>query len=251
MTSHWLEDCAAIIPCFNEERSIGMLVPAVRRQVATVFVVDDGSNDRTAALAKEAGAEVLRHQTMRGKGAALQTGCAYALERGFKWALTLDGDGQHSPEDIPRFFACAESKAVALVVGNRMADTGHMPPLRRFVNRWMSKQLSKIAGQALPDSQCGFRLLRLDAWAALPITATHFEIESEVLLAFLALGQGVEFVPIRVIYKGERSKIHPWRDTVRWFQWRRYARQTWGKRRDAIANKTIEGKIMGTVDREI
>src|SRR5882762_9359840 len=139
MISHWRGNCAAIIPCFNEEQAIGLLVPAVRHQVAAVVVVDDGSNDRTAALAKEAGAEVLTHQTTRGKGAALQTGCAHALERGFKWALTMDGDGQHLPEDIPRFFACAESKPVALVVGNRMADAGHMPPLRRFVNRWMSK----------------------------------------------------------------------------------------------------------------
>ena len=171
---------------------------------------------------------MLRHETTRGKGAALQAGWRHALERGFKWGLTLDGDGQHSPEDIPRFFACAESKAVALVVGNRMADAGHMPPLRRFVNRWMSKQLSKIAGQPLPDSQCGFRLIRLDAWAALPITAKHFEIESDMLLAFLAAGWGVEFVPIRVIYKGERSKIHPWRDTVRWFRWWRQARRTAG-----------------------
>ena len=226
MTSHWLADCAAIIPCLNEERAIGLLVPAVRRQVAAVFVVDDGSNDRTAAMAEQAGAEVLRHETTRGKGAALQSGWRRALDRGFKWALTMDGDGQHSPDDIPAFFSCADSVEVALVVGNRMARAGDMPLLRRFVNRWMSKQLSKVAGQPLPDSQCGFRLMQLDAWSALPIRATHFEIESDLLLAFLAAGERVEFIPIQVIYKDEQSKIHPVRDTVRWFRWWRQTGRT-------------------------
>ena len=106
-----------------------------------------------------------------------------------------------------------------------MAQAEQMPWLRRFVNRWMSRRLSKAIGKPLPDSQCGFRLMNLRAWSGLAITATHFEIESEVLLAFLAGGYAVEFVPVRVIYKNEQSKIHPWRDTVRWFRWWARARR--------------------------
>jgi glycosyltransferase involved in cell wall biosynthesis len=214
-------ECAAVIPCLNEAETIGPLTNAVREYLGAVFIVDDGSSDQTARRALAAGAEVLAHDTTRGKGAALQTGWRRALERGFKYALTLDGDGQHLPEDIPRFFQCAEQTGAAMVVGNRMAGTRAMPLARRLVNRWMSRQLSRIAGLSLPDSQCGLRLLNLEAWAALPIRTQHFEIESEVLLAFIRAGHRVEFVPIRVIYKNEQSKIHPLQDAIRWFRWKR------------------------------
>jgi glycosyltransferase involved in cell wall biosynthesis len=256
-----------VIPCLNEQAAIESLVVAVRRRLPAVIVVDDGSTDATAALAKQAGAEVLRHEPSRGKGAALQVGWRRARERGFQWALTLDGDGQHSPEDVPAFLQCADEKSAALVVGNRMVaegashflsafrggrsvsphpgplpkgegvasaalrgrPAGKMPWLRRFVNRWMSRRLSNLTGRSLPDSQCGFRLMNLDLWSALPITAAHFEIESELLLAFLAAGHAVEFVPIRLIYKSEQSKIHPLRDTLRWIRWWSQARRRFRK----------------------
>ncbi len=227
---NWPAECAVVIPCLNEEATIGQLVGEVRRFLPVVFVVDDGSTDGTAGFAEMAGAEVLRHPINGGKGAALQTGWRKARERGFQWALAMDGDGQHSAEDIPAFLETAERSRAALVVGNRMGEAARMPWLRYAVNRWMSRRLSQAANRALPDSQCGFRLMNLEAWSALPITATHFEIESEVLLAFLAGGQAVEFVPIRVIYKRERSKIHPWQDTVRWFRWWRRARKKLGRR---------------------
>lgn len=216
---NWAEQCAVVIPCLNEAAAIRPLVARVRGILPTVLVVDDGSLDQTAALAAQAGAEVLRHPEPRGKGAALQTGWQRARERGCAWALTMDGDAQHSPDDIPVFLRRAEETSAKLIVGNRMADTGDMPPLRRFVNWWMSERISKAAGQPLPDTQSGFRLMNLDVWAALAITTTHFEIESEVLLAFAAQGHKIEFVPIRVIYEAEESKIHPLRDTWRWFHW--------------------------------
>ncbi len=215
----WRAECVAVVPCLNEARGIGPLVERIRRLVPTVLVVDDGSEDGTGAAARAAGAEVLRHEAPRGKGAALRAGWREALRRGYKWALTMDGDGQHSAEDIPAFFECAERMSAALVVGNRMGEAGRMPWLRRAVNRWMSRRLSRAAGRPLPDSQCGFRLMRLEAWAGLTVRAEHFEVESEVLLAFIRAGLAVEFVPVRVIYEGERSKIHPVRDTVRWVRW--------------------------------
>jgi hypothetical protein len=100
-----------------------------------------------------------------------------------------------------------------------MGKAGSMPWLRRRVNHWMSRRLTVTAGRLLPDSQCGFRLMKLSAWAGLKISATHFEIESEVLLAFVRAGLEVEFVPVRAIYKDEQSKIHPVRDAVRWLKW--------------------------------
>jgi glycosyltransferase involved in cell wall biosynthesis len=222
---NWTDECAAIVPCLNEAQAIGPLVRGIRQFVSTVIVVDDGSTDATAQEARAAGAEVVRHQSSLGKGSALRAGWSIAQQRGFKWALTLDGDGQHAPEDIPNFFAAAEQGSASLIIGNRMDDSAKMPIVRRIVNRWMSRKLSRIAGQTLPDSQCGFRFVNLDALTRVPLHAMHFEIESEQVLAFAAAGERIAFVPIRVIYRTEQSKIHPLRDTLRWFRWLRQWRR--------------------------
>jgi glycosyltransferase involved in cell wall biosynthesis len=219
----WRAACVAVIPCLNEEETIGELVESVRQHVPTVFVVDDGSSDQTSLRARGAGATVFRLAASSGKGAALRTGWSHALEQGFPWALTMDGDGQHSPLDISGFLRCAEETSASLIVGNRMSQAARMPWLRRCVNRAMSWQLSRLAGQRLPDSQCGFRLMNMQDWALLPIQSSHFEIESEVLLLFAQAHLDIRFVPIQVIYKQEQSKIHPWRDTVRWLRWRQKA----------------------------
>jgi glycosyltransferase involved in cell wall biosynthesis len=215
-----------VVPCLNEEAAIGQLVAGLHSHLKQVLVVDDGSADRTAAIARAAGAQVLVHKQSRGKGVALRAGWAEACRLGFPWALSLDGDGQHSPQDIPEFFKCADQTGASLVVGNRMNDAASMPWLRRRVNLWMSRRISNIAGAILPDTQCGFRLMRLVSWSAIPVSAEHFEIESDVLLAFLAAGHRVEFVPIHTIYKDEQSKIHPLSDTVRWFKWWQEARRS-------------------------
>jgi glycosyltransferase involved in cell wall biosynthesis len=208
-----------VIPCLNEKAAIVEVVRGVQHHLPAVIVVDDGSTDETAALAEKAGAEIIRQGVTQGKGSALRAGWERARQRGFPWALTLDGDGQHAPEDIPALLTAAGAGGVDLLVGNRMADPGQMPWIRKCVNRWMSRRLSEAAGLWLPDSQCGFRLMRLEAWSALPIETSHFEIESEVLVGFVARGFTVKFVPVRAIYKSEQSKIHPVRDTLRWFRW--------------------------------
>jgi glycosyltransferase involved in cell wall biosynthesis len=209
----------AVIPCLNEEAAIAEVVRGVKHHLPNVIVVDDGSTDQTGELAAKAGAEVIRQTVTRGKGAALRAGWERVRQRGFSWALTLDGDGQHAPEDIPAILAAGAAGDVDLVVGNRMAEPGQMPWIRKRTNGWMSRRLSEAAGLWLPDSQCGFRLMRIEAWATLPIETSHFEIESEVLLGFVARRFAVTFVPVRAIYKSEQSKIHPVRDSVRWFRW--------------------------------
>ncbi len=211
-----------VIPCLNEAATIGPLVKEIRELLPCVFVVDDGSTDSTGKWAALCGAEVLRNDQSRGKGMALNLGLSQACEKGFAWALVMDGDGQHSPADIPRFLAAGEN--APLIIGNRMTNPESMPWLRQTVNRLMSRLISRIAGENLPDTQCGFRLIDLKRWAHLDLQTTHFETESELLLAFIAAGHAVEFVPIRVIYKDERSKIHPWRDTLRWLRWLKSAR---------------------------
>jgi len=219
MNVNWKETCAALIPCFNEGGTVDEVVRAVKQSLPVVIVVDDGSTDATAANAAAAGAEVVRHATNRGKGAALRVGFQHLRDRGFQWALALDGDGQHAATDIPAFFQCAEKTGAPLIVGDRSAGAEKMPPLRRRVNRWMTNRLSRCAGIWLADSQCGFRLVNLAALSGVKLTADHFEIESELLLRFIAVGQKVEFVPVEVIYKTNASKIHPLLDTWRWLRW--------------------------------
>ena len=159
-----LNSCA-VIPCFNEGATLAPLVAGVRRFLPRVLVVDDGSTDDTSSRAAGAGARVIRHEKNSGKGAALRSGLSRALAEGFEWAVTLDGDGQHAPEDLPVLLNCASQTGAPLVIGNRMNDARKMPWLRRRVNLWMSRQLSRRAGRDLPDTQSGFRLIHLPPWA--------------------------------------------------------------------------------------
>lgn len=235
----WAAQCAVVIPCLNEAATIESLTREVRKILPTVIVVDDGSMDATAHLAAEAGAEVIRHERPRGKGAALAAGWARARERGFAWGLSMDGDGQHAPADIPKFLERAATSGARLIVGNRMANADAIPWLRRHVNRWMSRRISSLTGCALPDTQCGFRLMHLGTWAQIHLQADHFEIESELLCKFIGAGERVEFVPVQVIYRNERSKIRLVRDTHRWFRWWWLARG-WHKTR--VLDKPLEKK---------
>lgn len=219
MQKRWKTECAAVIPCLNEADAVGDVVSRVKVHLDTVFVVDDGSTDSTPEVAAKAGAKVIACATNGGKGAALNAGLREAFQSGFTWAVLLDGDGQHAPEDIPRFFEMAGRSGARLIVGNRMHDPAPMPLIRRFVNRWMSKRLSRKAGGHLPDTQCGFRLVHLPSWTELALQTAHFEVESEMLLEFVRARHHVEFVPIQVIYKNGASKIHPLLDTWRWFRW--------------------------------
>lgn len=209
----------AVVPCLNEGQTIASLVRSARRHIPAVVVVDDGSRDNTARQAADAGAMVVCHPRNFGKGAAVKTGLTAAARKGFDRALLMDGDGQHRPSDIPAFFRMAERTGAALVIGNRMHDAMSIPWLRRQANRWMSRRISRRVGKNLPDTQCGFRLVDLRIWAGLPCRARRFEIESEMLVAFLDAGCRVDFVPIRVIGRAARSHINPLTDAWRWCKW--------------------------------
>ncbi|HUD45638.1 MAG TPA: glycosyltransferase family 2 protein [Candidatus Baltobacteraceae bacterium] len=210
---------AALIPCRDEAVALPGLLQEVRRFLPAVLVVDDGSRDATGAIAREMGVDCLALWPGQGKGAALQAGFRHLEVLGFSHAVTLDGDGQHSPDDIPRFLSCGRDTGADLVVGSRTMAPGSMPWSRRAANRAMSACLSFYAGRALPDSQCGFRLVDLRRARQAGAATRHFEYESEMLLSFVQRGFRVEFVPVQTIYRGERSKIRPLSDTWRWLLW--------------------------------
>jgi glycosyltransferase involved in cell wall biosynthesis len=201
---------------------VGEVVRGVRRQGLDVLVVDDCSRDATSERAREAGATVVRHEVNRGKGAALATGFAWAAANGYEAAITLDGDGQHAPEEVPRFVSAWRATGADLVVGTRMRSRRGMPPGRALTNWFMSGVLSSLAGRKLTDTQCGYRLVRTSVWPGLAISTVGFDCESEMLVRACRLGLPVVEVPVRTIYGDEVSSIRPFRDTLRWLRllWR-------------------------------
>jgi glycosyltransferase involved in cell wall biosynthesis len=208
----------ALIPAYNEGSRIAAVVRDVLAFCPNVVVVDDGSPDDTASVAKAAGATVLVHETNSGKGAALNTGFRHAREQGYAFVITMDGDGQHAADDIPRFVDAYVKTKVPVVIGNRMEDTATMPLLRRLTNRFMSWLLSRKMGQRVPDTQNGFRLYRTDVIPEMGVGTQGFSAESEILLELASRGVKMGAVPIKVIYGDEKSKINPFKDTIRFFR---------------------------------
>jgi len=214
---------AVVIPAYGEEKHVGEVVLRTRALVDHVLVVDDGSSDKTAECARAAGAEVIVHPENRGKGETIKTGFRHWLDRQFEFVIILDADGQHRPEEIDRFLRVAASHGAALVLGNRMNDLDRMPLLRRIVNRYMSKRISRFCGQEIPDTQCGFRMLHRRLIPELLGGAARFDYETEMLIIASRKGFLIQSVPISTVYFDEVSTIHPVRDTVRFFKlMRRY-----------------------------
>jgi len=211
---------AALIPCYFEAKRIREVAARVKEQLDRVLVVDDGSTDETESEARSAGVEVMRHTVNQGKGAAIKTGLRNLAERpGVDYVLILDGDGQHAPEEIPRFLAAANEAGAPMLVGNRMSDTRKMPFVRKMTNRLMSSQISKVCGQSVPDTQCGFRMIHRELLPAMvAIETTKFDYETEQLVVASRRGCRIDAVPISTIYGDEKSKIHPVRDTIRFIE---------------------------------
>ena len=210
---------AAVIPAYGEEKHVGEVVLRTRAQLDHVLVVDDGSTDETAVRAREAGAEVITHPQNLGKGETIKTGLRLWLDRGFDYVIILDGDGQHRPEEIDRFIAkSAPPNESKLLVGNRMNDVSRMPFVRRVVNRYMSAKISRVCGQHIPDTQCGFRMLHRDLIPDILGGAERFDYETEMLIVASQKGYRIYSVPVSTVYSDEVSSIHPIRDTLRFLK---------------------------------
>jgi glycosyltransferase involved in cell wall biosynthesis len=219
----------ALIPGYEEGPRIAAVVARARRHLP-VLVVDDGSTDDTAAQAESAGAIVLPQHPNQGKGAALRMGFRRALSEGYDAVVTLDADGQHDPDEIPRFLAAfgagneeaaggqvgpvdhravsAGGRRLELIIGRR--DFSRMPAVRRMSNTIGGAAFSWAVGQSIPDNQSGYRLLGRRLMAAMVDSReTGFEFEVEMIAVCIRRGWSLGWVPISTIYAGEPSHVKP------------------------------------------
>lgn len=211
---------AALIPAYYEEKHIREVASRSKAQLDTVLVIDDGSTDKTSEEATAAGVEVLRHEKNAGKGAAIKTGLKALLARdSVEFILILDGDGQHLPEEIPSFLTAANETGAPMIVGNRMSDVRTMPFVRKCTNRFMSWKISRIIGQRVPDTQCGFRMFARSLASAFTDTeSSAFDFETEMLAIAARKGCKIGVATVSTVYGDEVSKIHPLRDTMKFFK---------------------------------
>jgi len=212
----------ALVPAHNEAGRIGTVVASARLSIP-VLVVDDGSTDTTADEASAYGATVLRQSPNRGKGAALQAGFRWALQQGYPLVVTLDGDGQHDPLEIPHFLDCYGSTHADLIIGAR--DFAGMPFGRRLANSLGRMLFSWALDCYIADNQSGYRLVSSQLMQAVLTCPEHgFEFEVEMVITAVYNNYHLEWIPVRTIYTGQSSHIHALSHVLRFLRMVRQAR---------------------------
>jgi len=203
----------AVIPAYNEARTIGEVVRRTRGFVDCVIVIDDGSKDGTAEAASEKGAEVLKLEENSGKANATKIG--FSRCNGYDVVITLDGDLQHLPEEIPKLVECVEGGA-DLCIGSRfLGGKVEMPLSNRLSNSVARVIINLLTGLRITDPQSGFRALRSGKLGELKIEAERYAIEHIMIIESARKGFNVSEVPISCIYGDENSHIRPLRDSMR------------------------------------
>jgi len=211
------ERFAVLIPALNAERTIARVVVDARKRLEPVVVIDDGSTDATGEVARAVGATVLRHDVNCGKGGALKTGFAWALEQGFDGVITLDADGQHLPSEIPKFVEEWEESRADLIIGGRAHLFGGMLPRRRNANRFSAWAISVASGRRITDSQSGFRLYSARLLRGVKLRTDGFDMESEVIVRAGRKGFAIVTIDIDLGFVNGISTSHykPLKDTLR------------------------------------
>lgn len=197
----------AIIPCLNEASTVSIVIKKCKQYVEEVLVVDDGSIDNTARIAKEAGAIVISHNINLGKGAAIRTGFNYAIAKSYDYVITIDGDGQHNPHEIPSVLGSILNNGHDISLGFRSGNNTEIPNWRRVGKRVLDYGTSLGNGGFLTDSQCGFRAFNKKAVQRLTpvLKGNAFSIESEQLIRAHDLNLKLVNTKISCKYEGLKN----------------------------------------------
>ncbi len=187
----------AVIPAHNEESNIRKVISDTKKYISNIIVVDDGSKDKTAEEAGKEGIIVLKHIINMGKGAALKTGCDYAIEHGASQIIVLDADAQHEPSQIPDFLK--ELKNVDVVLGYRKLSR-KMPFILKLGNLFINKITKLLYGINLHDTQCGYRAFTADAYKKTRWKASNYSMESEMIANIGKRNLKYKELPIKTIY---------------------------------------------------
>lgn len=199
----------AIIPALNEEISIGSVVLKTKKHVNHVIVVDDGSTDSTAEIAESAGAEVIKHQKNMGKGEALKTGFHRAGQNGTNVIVTIDADGQHDPNEIPKMVAPILFEKFDMVIGSRYLNGNNIPFYRRIGQLILDKATNANTGINVSDTQSGFRAFSIHTLPNFKFGSNGFSIESEMLTNAADAKLKIKEVDIGVRYDVDCNTENP------------------------------------------
>jgi glycosyltransferase involved in cell wall biosynthesis len=202
---------AIVIPAYNEARTIRDVVQRALAQMPLVIVVDDGSSDGTAAALAGLPVVLLRNGSNCGKAASLWRGAEEAIRRGAHCVITLDGDGQHYPEDVPLLTAAHAAMPGRIIIGSRLHARAEIPPARYWANRFANFWIGWAAGYAIADSQSGFRIYPAALFAKASVNcdeAHSFVFESEILIEAARLGMQAQCVQVSVTYSSRARPSH-------------------------------------------
>jgi len=206
-----------IIPAYNAETTLPQLINKINEIVQSIqiIVINDGSYDSTGKIANVL---VVNHNRNQGKGEAIKTGFRTASDKGYTYAIFLDADLQHDPTKIPDFIKTQCETNADLVVGKRDFNLKNMPFFRYLSNTWTSGLITIRTGRKISDSQCGFRLVKLDSVNINDFVYTGFQFESEFVIKYLLNDKIVAEVEIPTIYASEKSSINHIPDTLKFIK---------------------------------
>jgi glycosyltransferase involved in cell wall biosynthesis len=218
----WPVDTFVLVPSYKSAFTLKTLLPRIQKLVPSrnICVVDDGSLDGTNLLCKDLGIQCIAHYNNQGKGAALVDGFKFLLRScGARWIITMDADGQHAIEDVPRFLdSVRQNPSWGMCIGMREKVIHKMPVSRILSNSITSIILSVLAGQRILDCQCGFRIYSKHLLERVICKYTRFEMESEIILRAAYHRFPINFVRVQTLYFNENSHISHVKDTIRWLR---------------------------------
>jgi glycosyltransferase involved in cell wall biosynthesis len=219
--NNFLDNVKILIPAYKAESELRDFLPVLLKKVPAekVLIVIDGIFDESESLCKNLGVKTLAYKENRGKGAALFSGFK-EFDKNTDWVITMDADGQHSPDDLDKFLEKIKTAnpKTAIILGARSRNIKLMPPARIFSNWATSSFISFVTGQKVADSQCGYRAYRLSAILSIKNRFSRFEAESECILRLKSQGFFVENIPICTLYNARTSHISHIADTFRWLK---------------------------------